>query len=208
MYNGENIHLLGYYKKNIPNNNIIEKLKSLENDRIIRAEEMLRRLDEYYGFKLDIKELISVSNGSIGRPMIASLLNKYYNISYDEAFSKYIGNNSPCYIPSSNQKLESVIKFLHDNDAICVLAHPIHYKKTKIEEFIELGIDGIECFYPEHGKRYRKKLVELASEKGLLITGGSDYHDGKINKNKEHGYIGDAYIEDENINKLLERLEI
>ena len=208
MYNGENIHLLGYYKNNKPNKNIIDVLKKLENDRIDRASEMLKRLDEYYGFKLDLKELLSISKGSVERPSIAKLLLKHYNISYDESFSKYIGNDSPCYIPSSNQKLEDVIEFLHQNDAICVIAHPGCYKKTNVEEFLKLGIDGIECFYPIHGKRYRKKLVNIANENNLLITGGSDYHDGKKYKNKEHGFIGDAYIEEENINKLLERLEI
>lgn len=208
IYNGENVHLLGYYKKNKPNKNIIDRLKKLENDRVNRANEMLALLDKYYGFKLDFNELINISDGSIGRPKIAELLSKYYNISYDESFNKYIGNDSPCYIPSSKQRLEDVIDFLHNNDAICVLAHPIHYKKTKIEEFINLGIDGIECYYPEHGNRYRKKLSNIAKENNLIITGGSDYHDGWQHKNREHGYIGDAYVDEENINKLLERLEV
>lgn len=208
MYKGENVHLLGFYKNNKPNKNVIDRLKQLEKDRIKRASEMLKRLDEYYGFKLDLDELLSISKGSVGRPLIAKLLNKYYGISHDEAFLKYIGNDSPCYIPSSNQKLKDVIEFLHQNDAICVIAHPIYYKKTNIEDFIKLGIDGIECYYPEHGNRYRKKLAKIASENNLLITGGSDYHDGKKYKDKEHGYIGDAYIEEENIIKLLERLEI
>ena len=208
IYNGENIHLLGYYKHNKPSSNIVNRLKQLENNRINRASMILNKLYEYYGFKLDLDELVDLSNGSIGRPQIAGMLKKYYNIDKEEYFNKYIGDNCPCYIPSSNQKLEDVIKFLHDNDAICVLAHPIHYKKTKIDEFIKLGIDGIECFYPEHGNRYRKKLVNICLENNLLITGGSDYHDGKKYKDKIHGYIGEAYIDGDNINKLLERLEI
>ena len=206
IYNNENVHLLAYYKNNKPNRNIINYLRQLREDRVNRAKKMLDKLEYHYGFKLDFDELISLSNGSVGRPLIAALLNKYYAIGKDEAFDKYIGNDSPCYIPSSEQRLDDLIKFLHSNNAICVLAHPIHYKKTSIEEFIKLGIDGIECFYPEHGRRYRKKLVDLSKANNLLITGGSDYHEDK--KYNKHGYIGDAYLDDEYLKEIIERLDL
>ena len=80
-------------------------------------------------------------------------MKKKYKMGIETIFKKYLGNDSPCYIPSSNQELKKVIDFLHDNEAIAILAHPIYYKKTSIEEFIDLGIDGIECFYPEQEYR-------------------------------------------------------
>jgi len=208
IHNGENIHLLGFYKKNKPKNSIIKYLKKLENDRVCRAKEMLNRLDKLFDIKLSFDELNLLANGSIGRPHMAKLIHKYYGISEEIIYKKYLGNDSPAYIPSSFQDLKETIDFLHRNDAIAVLAHPIHYKKTNIEEFVELGIDGIECFYPEHKKKYIKKLVKLANENNLVITGGSDFHDHKKYKGENHGEIGDSFIEDEYIKIFLERLEV
>lgn len=207
MYNGENVHLLGYYKNNRPNDNIIKYLDKLKEEREIRAKEILDRLDKIFDIKIDYDELNNFANGSIGRPHIAKLINKKYGISIEECFKKMIGNDCPCFIPSSTQDLVSTIKFLHENDAIAVIAHPIHYKKTLPEEFIELGIDGIECFYPEHKKKYSKKLVELAKKNNLIVTGGSDFHDNR-HKKKGHGFIGESNIIDEDIKLFLERLNI
>jgi len=208
MHNGENIHLLGFYKNNKPNEVIIKYLNDLEEKRICRAKKMLDKLDEIFNIKLEFEELNKISDGSIGRPHIAKLIELKYGISKEVIFKKMIGNDCSCYIPSSNQDLKETIDFLHRNDAITVLAHPIHYKKTIIEEFIKLGIDGIECFYPEHKKKYSKKLVKLAKENNLIITGGSDFHDNKKNNREKHGNIGDCFIEDEYIDVFLERIEV
>lgn len=204
MYNGENVHLLGYYMNNKPSDKIINYLKQLEEERVVRAKEILSRLDKFFDIKIDYDELNNFAKGSIGRPHIAKLINKHYGIGIEEVFRKMLGDDAPCFIPSSEQDLVSTINFIKANDGIAVIAHPIHYKNTSIEEFIKLGIDGIECFYPEHKKKYTKKLVKIANDNNLIITGGSDYHDDK--KFKKHGDIGDAVIEEEQIKILLERL--
>lgn len=206
MYRNENIHILSYYKNNKPNNEIINYLKILEEKRVERAKKILEKLDILCNIKLDFLELKKISNGSVGRPHIAELIMKKYGLSRDIIFNKLIGDNCSCYIPSSNQDLKETIDFLHKNDALVILAHPIYYKKTSIEEFIELGIDGIESFYPEHKKKFRKKLVKIANKYNLIITGGSDFHDDKKYIGKKNINIGYSYIEDEYISVLLERL--
>lgn len=206
MYNGENVHLLGYYFNNKPSENIINYLKELEEERVVRAKEILNRLDKFFDIKLDLDELNNFAKGSIGRPHIAKLISKYYGIGIEDVFRKMLGDDCPCFIPSSEQDLVSTIKYIKENNGVAVIAHPIHYNNTTIEEFIKLGIDGIECFYPEHKKKYTKKLIKYANNNNLIITGGSDYHDDK--KFKKHGDIGEAVIEDEYIKLFLERLGI
>lgn len=208
MYKGENVHLLGYYKKNKPSEILIKYLKDLSKERQDRAKEMLARLKKYFDIELDYEELKSISDGNIGRPHIAKLIQKKYGIGVETVFNKMLGNDSPCFIPSSTQDLKSTIDFLKQNNVITVLAHPICYKNTSIEEFIGLGIDGIECYYPEHKKKYSKKLVKYCNLNNLLITGGSDFHDDDIYKLSKHGSIGDSCIEEDDIKVLLERLEV
>ncbi|MBQ6692758.1 MAG: hypothetical protein IJN00_05440, partial [Clostridia bacterium] len=125
------------------------------------------RSKKAHGLDAAVKDF---SGGSIGRPHIAKMINKYYGISIEEIFRKILGDDCPCFIPSSSQDLVSTIKFIQNNDGIAVIAHPIHYKNTLPEEFVKLGIDGIECFYPEHKKKYSKKLVNLAIKNNLIIT--------------------------------------
>ena len=39
-----------------------------------------------------------------------------------------------------------------------------------------IGIQGIECYYSRYDFNEINMLKEVALEKNLLITGGSDYH--------------------------------
>jgi hypothetical protein len=39
-----------------------------------------------------------------------------------------------------------------------------------------MGLDGIEVYYPNHSRKFRKHLMSLAEKLSLLMTGGSDYH--------------------------------
>ena len=38
------------------------------------------------------------------------------------------------------------------------------------------GLGGIECFYSRYSEEDEAMLLEIALEKGLLVSGGSDYH--------------------------------
>jgi len=41
---------------------------------------------------------------------------------------------------------------------------------------LKAGMQAMECDYPDAPSDLRSKLRELASERGLIATGGSDYH--------------------------------
>lgn len=60
---------------------------------------------------------------------------------------------------------------------VAVLAHPgLHSLQAPLEELIEAGISGIEAYHPGHNRELTNYYVRLAREKGLIVTGGSDYH--------------------------------
>jgi hypothetical protein len=90
------------------------------------------------------------------------------------------------------------------NNAIAVWAHPIHNKNKFNElDIIEMGIDGIEGFYPDNTNEDTMHYRELSNKYNLLFTAGSDFHD-----HVTHSEIGTCYIEDEDINKLFNKLDI
>jgi len=60
------------------------------------------------------------------------------------------------------------------------LAHPPYYYNTfakkELDEWREWGIAGIECYSPYFGEEENEPYINFCKKKGLLISGGSDYH--------------------------------
>ena len=81
---------------------------------------------------------------------------------------------------------KDVIKAIHAAGGIAVLAHPACYWAINLDHFIksliDLGLDGIEVFYPYRRHRgiikfHKASTVHAIAEKyNLSMTGGSDSH--------------------------------
>lgn len=72
---------------------------------------------------------------------------------------------------------KEVVNQIKDAGGIAVLAHPAHTGCTEIiDDLIKAGLDGIEVWHPAHSESDIKALTALAKEKGLIMTGGSDFH--------------------------------
>jgi Predicted metal-dependent phosphoesterases (PHP family) len=73
---------------------------------------------------------------------------------------------------------------IHRAGAVAVLAHPgvtfendsTNDLKTKLGVLAEQGIDGIECFYPEHSAETTVICSEFCGKHNLYKTCGSDCH--------------------------------
>lgn len=70
-----------------------------------------------------------------------------------------------------------VVEQVRAAGGIAVLSHPAHSKCTHlVDDLIEKGLNGIEVWHPCHSAEDVAALSKLAKEKGLLMTGGSDFH--------------------------------
>ena len=80
---------------------------------------------------------------------------------------------------------EEAIKIIKNSGGIAVLAHPsqIHSNFTDstsiVEDLVDIGLDGIEVYYPTHSAKMRRQLKKITQRHDLVMSGGSDYH-GKI----------------------------
>jgi hypothetical protein len=63
-----------------------------------------------------------------------------------------------------------------------------------IDELIEHGLAGLEVFYPTHNASQTAIFRERASRHGLVMTGGSDFHDIRYNTRGVGMDIDDADI--------------
>ena len=205
-HNNECIHLLGYFKNNEVSIEIKEFLQTFEGKRKNRISKIIEKLKIHYNLIIDYDSVEKFADGVIGRVHVYKALEEKYGITRKDAFDKYIGDNQLGYVPMEELTLKDAIDILHKNNAIAVLAHPINIKKTKIEDIITLGIDGIEVYYPTHSLEDEKYYLSLVEKYNLLITGGSDFHSEKRQDVKTD--IGHSTIKDTNIDILLKKLNI
>lgn len=98
-------------------------------------------------------------------------------------YRKYMSNpNSIFYVnmddvlPDFNQAC-NIVK---NAGGLVFLPHIFEYKENseKILQFIlnNYTIDGIECYYTTFSEEQHNYLINLCTERNLLISGGSDYH--------------------------------
>jgi sugar phosphate isomerase/epimerase len=68
-----------------------------------------------------------------------------------------------------------------------------------MDEWKELGIDGIEAFHPTAKLVHCRRVEKMAKERGFRITAGSDFHgairpDRKLGRTAGDLPIGDEYL--------------
>lgn len=171
------VHILGYYIDH-DDDRLRQSLLKIRQARRERAAKMIRKLNAM-GFEVTLDRVAEMAEGGlIGRPHLArALMEKGYVFSIKEAFEKLLGRGKPGYVPRYKLTPDEAICIIKRAGGIPVLAHPgLVGDDALVSRIIELGIEGLEINYPEHGEEERRKYAELARQKGLLVTAGSDYH--------------------------------
>ena len=119
---------------------------------------------------------------------------------FKEAFDLYLSNDKLGEIENSYPDSEEAIQMIKNVGGAAVLAHPGSlYSSEEVQEFIEFGIDGIECIHPSHNWRRQQYYSELCESRSLLKTGGSDYH-GSLEIG--HSNVGVITISDKNVQSM------
>ena len=183
------IHILGYFID--PANAELEHyLSFFRDERHKRAKRIVEKLN-ILGLEISIGDVLKhVKKGTIGRPHIAQALleNKLVN-SYYEAFNKHLGNNAPAYEKKVHLSPQSAFKIISDAGGLSFIAHPENMPEILIKELIEDGVDGIEVIHPSHSADRTKFYRGIVNQYYLLESGGSDFHGGKREDEKNFGKI-------------------
>lgn len=84
----------------------------------------------------------------------------------------------PAYVPVEYMTAEQAIQLLHDAGELAVLAHPgaSLSNPTLPDALMQLPFDGIEAFSSYHTAAQAAGYAVQAQARGLLLTGGSDFH--------------------------------
>ena len=182
------VHLLGYgfsiYDKKL--NSIFDDAKISRAQRNPKIIEKLNSL----GFDITVEQVENRFDADqTGRPHIAEfMMEKGYVKTFKEAFDNYLGKDKIAYVDKHKVSCRQAIQTIRKAGGISVLAHPglLRFNKSnQIENFIDAlmadGLAGIEVYYTDHDDLMTSFYKDLADQKKLMMTGGSDFH-GSFNQ--------------------------
>ncbi len=206
-YFGKEVHILGYFL-DLTDEVFLGKLEELKVERGNRTVKILKKLCDR-GLSLTMEEVfMEVTGPVVSRTHIANaMMKKGYVYTRTEAFRQYIGEGGSAYVPKTIISPNEAVRLIRRNGGIAAIAHPklIGMGREKvlrlIDELIGDGLDALETYYPGYSNEDIKFYEDTCKEKGLLRTGGSDYH----GLNREGVQIGDMNVPFEVYEDLMER---
>jgi predicted metal-dependent phosphoesterase TrpH len=186
------VHILGYYI-DFETQELQKRLRKLRIKRQERAQLIVEKLQKL-GLIIKMSQVEKMAKGGlIGRPHIGmALVESGYINTIEESFVKYIGRGKPAYVPRYKFTTQEAITMVKSAGGIAVLAHPGLIGNIDIvKQVLNMEIEGIEVYYPQHRDEETTYFLNLCHERGLLVTGGSDFHGtGKIKGIKNLGKYG------------------
>lgn len=182
-YQGRDIHILGldidWLAKDFS-----QALATFQNAREARNQEMADRLRRLEGVDISLEKLRARFPGAVlTRAHYGKyLLEKGYVREIKEAFTRYIGDDCPCFVPRHRISPGQAVQLILSNGGIPVLAHPLLYHMTEedlevlVSSLKEQGLLGLEAIYSTNQGMEESHMRRLARRYELEISGGSDFH--------------------------------
>lgn len=174
-------HLLGY-AFDPGDTALAEAVGEVQDYRAQRNPRMIGKLNDE-GVDVTLEEVEEYAAGDlVGRPHMArALVDRGVVDSVQEAFDEYLGEGARAYLPKKRLPSREAIDLLHGAGGVAVMAHPVTVGEADavagiLEELDEAGLDGLEVVHNKHGPRDRARFARMADERGLVPTGGSDFH--------------------------------
>jgi predicted metal-dependent phosphoesterase TrpH len=175
-------HILGYFVDH-SDSGLLEMLDTLRATRLARARAMVEALSAA-GYEITLDQVVALADGAVGRSHVARALVANGQIdSVGQAFRTLIGRKGPFYIGKPLATPRRAVETIRSAGGVAVLAHPgISGTEVLIDDLVAAGLGGIEVYHVEHTPEQREHFARIAAERGLIATGGSDYHGpGSVN---------------------------
>jgi 3',5'-nucleoside bisphosphate phosphatase len=181
----EDLHVLGY-RVDHRAVALLGPLAAFRADRAARAVRMAEALRDC-GLQLDLPQ-----RAIIGRPHLAQAafdhpanrmrLQREGIVNSSQLLEAYLVPGAPAFRRRTTPTVAEAIEIVHESGGVAVWAHPfwdlddIATVVDLIGHYAELGLDGVEAFYPTHSAEQVEAIADRCVELGLLTTGSADFH--------------------------------
>lgn len=171
---------LGFCDNAIELQTLCNKLRQSRDERKYRIVDFLREK----GIDVSLDEVTELAGGEvIARPHFAQVMLRHgYVSSIREAFNRYLDTDEYQKIERYKAPAAECIEVIHQGGGKAILAHPYQLGMTddaleqQIAQLKDVGLDGIECYYPQHTPEMTCRYLEFAQKYDLYVSGGSDFH--------------------------------
>lgn len=183
VYDGVEVHVLGYCMDETQPR-LRAMMARATAERSARNETMVRRLHDA-GYPITMEALHAAFPGQtmLGRPHIAEyLMRRGCVASVQDGMRNLLGRGKPFYVARYNIPLEESVETLRAAGGLPVVAHLFKYRYTPeqlaamVDAAAAAGAVGLEAMYTNYTPEQEQAARAMAAERGLLCTGGTDYH--------------------------------
>lgn len=170
---------------------LLERQRSARERRLQRTLERLRELD------MDVEDHLPEADGvieALGRPHVArALVSTGQAESVQDAFARFLVPGMPAYVRREGIGPRAAIEAIDAAGGIASLAHSpwAPDEPEVIDELMRWGLRGLEVHYHHWEDERIEAMGDFADARGLLRTGGSDYHGdhGDYAESQGHVYV-------------------
>jgi 3',5'-nucleoside bisphosphate phosphatase len=177
------VHLLGYLLDH-RDPGLLEILREFRVRRATRGDAIVERINEKLKGEgrepISAAEAAALAGGAMGRPHIAQVLKaRGYVQDMQDAFNRYL---VPCDVPKRYFPVEEALATIRSLGGVAVLAHPVSITQERekltavIDALCAMGLDGLEAYNNICNDQESNFLRSYAEKRGMVWTGGSDYH--------------------------------
>jgi predicted metal-dependent phosphoesterase TrpH len=195
-YRDRDLHLLGYFV-----DYAAQDCRAWMDDIFAaKIEQSRKRVEKLktLGFAIEFDELMRFSEGRLptGNSYVRALASRPENkadprvrafIDGDRADSPYLNfyldylkAGRPAFVPLEAQPTIRAIGRVQELGGIPILAHPSDTPEAYIHELVDAGLQGLEVYSSYHDRELTEHFLRICTDRGLLVTAGSDFHGRKI----------------------------
>ncbi|MBG6223783.1 putative metal-dependent phosphoesterase TrpH [Arthrobacter sp. CAN_A2] len=179
---GISVHVLSYLHDPLHTGLLTEIGKS-RTARLTRARRMVELMAEDFPITWELVEQHVTEGATVGRPHIAdALISLGIVTTRSEAFERILTARSPYWVSHYAPHPALAVALIRDAGGVPVFAHPSAFTRGAVaggavlDEMIDAGLLGLEVEHRDNPESARVKLRAIARDRGLLMTGSSDYH--------------------------------
>ncbi len=196
-YKENDVHVLGY-GVSLDAQVLTDLIDRNKHARVMRIEQMVEQL-RGAGFDISLDRVLAEAGegASLGRPHVAKALVRAGAVAdVNAAFKRVLARGGAGYVPSLHVTPHEAIDVVAAAGGVPVLAHPGRLKDESIvDELAEAGLVGLEVYHPSHSGSQRARFREKAEALGLVVTGGSDFHDSRYSPDGVGMDVSEAELE-------------
>lgn len=200
-HHGRDVHVLGYFV-DPESPDIRTHAARASRRREERMLEILARLRKQ-GIDIDfaaVEEAAGPDRVILGRPHLAKALVAAGHVSsVEEAFDRLLGDDKPAFVPTHLLTPMEAVEVILGGGGIPIWAHPPgDLVEGLLPLLLDAGLRGLEVYRPKGHRTDVLRYEGLCRERGLLVSGGSDWHSPAGGTS-----LGDFFVTAEEVEGLL-----